>query len=53
MTGTFSGLKSSWSVAKTTDTALVLVTVTATLEASLKAGSHFIDRKMPRVITDP
>lgn len=52
MTGTLSGLKSTWAVAKTTATALILVTVAATLEASLKAGSHFIDRKMPRAITD-
>lgn len=29
------------------------MTVIVALEASLKAGSHFIDRKMPRVITDP
>lgn len=51
MPGTFSGLKSTWSVAKTT--ALILVTAAATPEASLKAGSHFIDRKMLRVVTDP
>lgn len=53
MPGTFSGLKSTWSVAKTTATALILVTAAATPEASLKAGSHFIDRKMLRVVTDP